>query len=196
MDQLGFGIEVPQHPELREARLELARTEYATDEHARELRRKRHARAAERHAANHRAWYLANREERIEANRRWRAENPGKAYLLGRVASLRRHYGLTDEAIEYADILRRDVCSYCGAAVEHIDHIEPVSKGGGNEWENLTGACQPCNGSKGDMPLLHFLLRRALSPVPPWHARSTPTACKTDLSHEHASTTAPRWRND
>jgi 5-methylcytosine-specific restriction endonuclease McrA len=163
--QLDLGLNDPRAPEIREARLAAQRAEYAADEHSQDLRRKRHARAAERHAANHRAWYVANREERIEANRRWRDENPEKAYELGRVAGLRRHYGLTDEAIEYADVLRFDPCSYCGAAVEHIDHIEPVSKGGCNDWENLTGACQSCNTSKGDRPLLRFLLRRALLPA-------------------------------
>lgn len=174
MEQLGFGLEVPHHPEIREARLELARAEYAADEHAQELRRKRHERASERHSANHRAWYLANRQERIDANRRWREENPEKAYLLGKRKSYQRRYGLTDEAIEYAGILRADRCSYCHAAIEAIDHIDPLAKGGSNHWANLTGACTRCNGSKGDTPLLRFLLRRALPalrPLPVDHSR-------------------------
>ena len=43
-------------------------------------------------------------------------------------------------------------CAYCGAQVEpmHVDHIAPVSRGGGYELENLVAACASCNLSKND----------------------------------------------
>ncbi len=46
-------------------------------------------------------------------------------------------------------------CQYCGDTEGpfHIDHIHPISKGGGNEMENLTLACAPCNLSKRDKTL-------------------------------------------
>jgi hypothetical protein len=48
-------------------------------------------------------------------------------------------------------------CRYCGATSETvqlvIDHIEPVSKGGSDEPENLVTACQPCNAGKSDKPV-------------------------------------------
>ncbi len=53
------------------------------------------------------------------------------------------------------EILKRDRfrCRYCGAKAPdillHIEHIEPVSKGGGNELENLVAACVECNLGKG-----------------------------------------------
>lgn len=47
-------------------------------------------------------------------------------------------------------------CAYC-LSPQHlvmgkleIEHIHPVSKGGGNEEENLTLSCRICNGHKGD----------------------------------------------
>lgn len=41
-------------------------------------------------------------------------------------------------------------CSYCGATDElEIDHIRPVSKGGGNEIRNLQLLCRDCNREKG-----------------------------------------------
>lgn len=52
------------------------------------------------------------------------------------------------------EIFKRDdfTCQYCGAhppmAVLHCDHIVPVSKGGGNEEENLITACDKCNMGK------------------------------------------------
>lgn len=146
-------------PEKRDERLALRREQYAASEHEQEDRRRRHARARERHSENHRRWYEANREARIEANRQWRAANPEKARALARLRNHRRR-GLTPEAIDYAHIVLADPCVYCGAACEHVDHIEPLAGGGGNEWDNLTGACQSCNGSKRDTPLLRFLLRR------------------------------------
>jgi len=45
-------------------------------------------------------------------------------------------------------------CRYCGATSETaqlvLDHIEPISKGGSDEPENLVTACHPCNAGKSD----------------------------------------------
>lgn len=52
-------------------------------------------------------------------------------------------------------VLQRDKfrCRYCGAhgseAPLHIDHVHPVSAGGGNDPDNLVTACQSCNLGKG-----------------------------------------------
>ena len=60
---------------------------------------------------------------------------------------------------QYLAILKRDCfkCAICGASpainpkVElHIDHIIPVSKGGGNEVSNLWTLCSKCNYKKLD----------------------------------------------
>lgn len=49
-------------------------------------------------------------------------------------------------------VFQRDgmVCQYCGAAGVPLecDHIHPVSRGGGNEIDNLTTACRDCNRAK------------------------------------------------
>lgn len=52
-------------------------------------------------------------------------------------------------------ILTRDrfQCAYCGEKGDTVDHIYPQSKGGGNTWENLVTACQPCNNRKADKTL-------------------------------------------
>lgn len=53
------------------------------------------------------------------------------------------------------EVLKRDsfTCQYCGGKapdiVLHIDHIKPVSAGGGNDIMNLITSCQPCNLGKG-----------------------------------------------
>lgn len=53
------------------------------------------------------------------------------------------------------EILKRDsfTCRYCGAKAPdvllHIEHIQPVAKGGTNHYENLIAACEGCNRGKG-----------------------------------------------
>lgn len=57
------------------------------------------------------------------------------------------------------DVFKRDqfTCQYCGgtppSVVLHVDHIHPVSKGGGNEIDNLLTACSDCNHGKRDHEL-------------------------------------------
>lgn len=52
-------------------------------------------------------------------------------------------------------IILRDnsTCQYCGKVYPikelTVDHIIPVSRGGGNTWKNLVTACKKCNTKKG-----------------------------------------------
>lgn len=41
-------------------------------------------------------------------------------------------------------------CVSCGKPADTIDHIVPLSKGGGNEDDNLQPMCWDCNRAKGD----------------------------------------------
>ena len=48
-------------------------------------------------------------------------------------------------------------CQYCGRHRSELrgrqyltrDHILPVSRGGGNSWDNVVTSCSPCNNRKG-----------------------------------------------
>lgn len=53
------------------------------------------------------------------------------------------------------EILARDSykCRYCGGRASQVDHVVPVSRGGGEEDGNLVAACGPCNRSKGGRSL-------------------------------------------
>jgi 5-methylcytosine-specific restriction endonuclease McrA len=58
-------------------------------------------------------------------------------------------------------VLQRDGmrCTSCGlGAIDrvklHVDHIEPVSKGGSNDLENLHTLCESCNLGKSDQELV------------------------------------------
>ena len=49
-------------------------------------------------------------------------------------------------------------CQYCGRHVLELkprealtrDHLQPLSRGGTNEWSNVVTACSPCNTRKGN----------------------------------------------
>jgi 5-methylcytosine-specific restriction endonuclease McrA len=49
-------------------------------------------------------------------------------------------------------------CQYCGRHRSLFrqrefltrDHVIPISKGGGNGWDNVVAACSPCNNTKAD----------------------------------------------
>lgn len=57
------------------------------------------------------------------------------------------------------EIFKRDkfTCQYCGQkspeVILHVDHIDPVSKGGNNEILNLITSCYDCNMGKGNKKL-------------------------------------------
>lgn len=54
------------------------------------------------------------------------------------------------------EVFKRDgfKCQYCGKcapdAILHLDHINPVSKGGDNDILNLITSCEDCNSGKSD----------------------------------------------
>jgi HNH endonuclease len=68
---------------------------------------------------------------------------------------------VSGETADYVAIIKGDPCSYCGAPMEHVDHIVPFSAGGPTDWENLAPACARCNHRKSSKSLVFFLLERA-----------------------------------
>ena len=45
--------------------------------------------------------------------------------------------------------LRKHVyCEMCGADATDVDHIVPLTQGGGNEWTNLQALCKSCHSRK------------------------------------------------
>lgn len=73
-----------------------------------------------------------------------------------------RHVRLSRDNIFIRD---NHQCQFCGDFFSYrdltLDHVMPVSRGGGKSWENLVAACRGCNHKKGNqtpkeakMPLL------------------------------------------
>jgi len=132
----------------------------ANQERKRQKDREWRERNRERKAANDKRWAKENRDRRNEIVRRYRENNPETMRLRSYVDGARRRGVPTPdyETRDFILILENDPCCYCGAPMEHIDHIEALTKGGGGEWDNLTASCQSCNLSKQAKSLLRFLL--------------------------------------
>lgn len=86
-----------------------------------------------------------------ETRRRWNQYNKANRAQVAKP---------TDETWAYLELIVNDPCVYCGAPSEENDHIEPVTLGGGWEWDNFARACERCNRSKKAKRLLHFLAWR------------------------------------
>lgn len=148
---------------------------YADPEKRREQSRRWYQENREKKLADEKRRYAARREERAaylrayrqrphvqaakrERARRIREERPE----IHRDAGRRRYakkkgvrQGDPQAMQEFDAILREAPCELCGSWEDiQIDHIEPVSKGGDNDWTNFAGLCASCNKSKGAKPLL------------------------------------------
>lgn len=93
----------------------------------------------------------------------WRAKNPEKAKAIEHRRNHTRRarlYAVTRAPYDFAEILRLsgDRCAYQLPGCQWIedpkaqltaDHVIPVSKGGGDTFENVLPACASCNKRKG-----------------------------------------------
>jgi 5-methylcytosine-specific restriction endonuclease McrA len=85
-----------------------------------------------------------------------------RAKQTGHKARCRKHGSEYRAGIKLRHVLARDgaCCSYCGIRTTRhihnadtqaeIDHVIPISKGGGHVMENLVVACRKCNNKKSD----------------------------------------------
>ncbi|BBD79449.1 HNH endonuclease [Aerosticca soli] len=87
--------------------------------------------------------------------------------IIASTGHCRDHAADPAPALTNAALFARDryLCLYCGGHYSRgeltRDHVQPVSRGGRDEWENVVSACLACNLKKGNrtpqqahMPLL------------------------------------------
>lgn len=116
----------------------------------------------DRERENNRQWRKNNSERVKEIIRRFHENNPGK---VNEYSSRRRARKASvdsgpkptiQELIEMQD----GKCAYCqipGNEEWHMDHVIPISKGGGDIAENVVAACATCNRSKSDKDVDQWL---------------------------------------
>ena len=132
----------PEYRE-RERRAERARKRPPRVEYWREYRRR--AEVRERERRRHRDAWSRNRDDPEYLERR-RARDRRRYRRMGG-QGYQRHRGTL--------VLRQQfACAICGGPLDrelaHVDHIIPVSRGGGNEIENLQAVHATCNRRKGN----------------------------------------------
>lgn len=127
-----------------------------------EWRAKNPERHREHYLAEAKRHYHNNREYHAEKNRRRRETRRDAIWLVDWLKRCRvRGLDTDDQTREYAAILIKDPCAYCGKQPAYgIDHIVPIIQGGAHHWENLTAACGGCNGAKQVRSLSVALLSR------------------------------------
>lgn len=130
------------------------------------------ARAKE--SASYRAWYLANideqRQKGKERSRIWYTANKEAklGYWRNRHAKkLMADGSHTQHDVEKIRKSQKDRCAnptcrikLCGGG--HVDHIQPLARGGSNWPRNLQLLCEPCNKSKGAKDPIEFMQSKGL----------------------------------
>ena len=113
--------------------------------------------------------YVFHRDEILERNAAWRSANPEKARLfcINRRARLRAQNGkLSSGIIDRLMELQRGKCIVCKVCIRksghHLDHIEPLSKGGVNSDENMQLLCPTCNRKKSSKDPIKFMQSHGL----------------------------------
>lgn len=96
-------------------------------------------------------WRSNNKEKHHESLKKWRSENKDivRVHANNRRCRLRGVSG-SHTIFDICEIIERQKykCVYCGKSVKksyHVDHIQPISKGGGNGKDNLQICCPTCN---------------------------------------------------
>ncbi|UQS94840.1 HNH restriction endonuclease [Pseudanabaena phage Pam1] len=108
--------------------------------------------------------YRAQRPEKnLERATAWRKANPEKRAAVVRAYSARRRAqtdgGVSTRELHEWTMAQPKICYWCGAKCKknyHVDHYEPLSRGGKHEIANLVIACAPCNLKKNAKDPLEF----------------------------------------
>ena len=93
----------------------------------------------------------------------WARKNPEKARAQNRRRRARkRENGVVpyDEADVWAAY--NHACIACGSPGEHVDHFQPIAKGGADALVNVVILCEACNLSKGARDPIEFLASRGI----------------------------------
>lgn len=98
--------------------------------------------------------------EAAAALRQYRAQNPEKVRRWHIARSSRAPGRVPGETVDVLGKLQRWKCAICRCSIRnkfHVDHIQPVSKGGLHEARNLQLLCVTCNLRKNARdPIVHM----------------------------------------
>lgn len=126
---------------------------------------------------HHKQYYQKNKDRILEYDREYRKNNPEKIASYpssqkeqkliryrNRRARINKSNGThTLEEVKNLLLLQRSKCAVCKVSISsgyHVDHVVPISKGGGNDILNLQLLCPNCNLRKGAQDPIDFMQSR------------------------------------
>jgi len=126
---------------------------------------------------HHRQYYQDNKDRILEYDREYRKNNPEKIASYpssqkeqkliryrNRRARINKSNGThTLDEVKNILLLQKSKCAVCKVSLSdgyHVDHIVPISKGGGNDRFNLQLLCPNCNLRKGAQDPIDFMQSR------------------------------------
>lgn len=131
--------------------------------------------------AYHAAYYATHRDELLAYSKGyapvWRAANPEKSReIVRRRRSLEANAPGTHTSADIRNIYAEQGgrCFWCDCELDdgyHVDHLEPLSRGGSDGPENLAVACPTCNFQKAAQDPMVFLEKKLGEMAPPNLAR-------------------------
>lgn len=139
------------HKEEERERIKKYKKEHKEEVHA--SARKYTEKNSERINANSREYYKEHAKEKVERDRQWRAQNPGKntEYWNNRRAKKLGNGG-TVTTKEWQELVKKynNTCLGCGRTGVKLtrDHVIPLSLGGIHHISNIQPLCISCNSSK------------------------------------------------
>ena len=126
----------------------------------------KHAANPEKQRARSAAKYAAAPEKAKGYSAAWAKKNPGarSAHARNRRAIKRKAEGVHTAADIHALLaLQKCMCVVCRISIKnsyHVDHIHPLSKGGGNDIRNIQLLCPTCNLEKHAKHPVDFMQSR------------------------------------
>jgi 5-methylcytosine-specific restriction endonuclease McrA len=129
-----------------------------------------------------RKWREANRQRVLDYSEQWRAANPERAQASARAAKRKRSAAkrrtsgalaprVTPSNTAERFLLFNNLCAYCGSdGPFHLDHVDPLARGGLHTPDNLAPACQRCNLSKSSKPVEAWYLGQPFFSPERWEA--------------------------
>jgi 5-methylcytosine-specific restriction endonuclease McrA len=130
--------------------------------------RKRYEAQREIVKARSHARYWADPEGNVRKAVEWAKRNPEKTRASAARRRVRKQSapGRGVSGKEWKEVFESTLglCSYCNERKAlALDHIEPLSRGGEHDPDNLTPACKSCNCAKKQTPLIVWLARRMVA---------------------------------
>ena len=142
---------------------------YAKDPSKKKIYNSRYVKENFISVGEYRKRYYSSNADKIKAkSAEWKKQNPERVRVHNRnreakeIAAKGTH---TAADVQQLLVLQKNKCAVCRTSIAneyHVDHVIPLSAGGGNGKDNLQLLCPSCNLSKGAKHPVDFMQLRGM----------------------------------